>query len=81
MPLWILLIPYALFLFVFGVFSLVDLYHAIRFRSGMISAFFLTVLYLAGTLGILYLSFLLLSPVDWTRTIGGTLSGAAQYGL
>jgi hypothetical protein len=75
MPLWILLFPYALFLLVFGVFSLIDLYHAIRFRSGGFSAFLLTVFYLAGTASILYLSYLMLSTLDWNTTIGSPITG------
>lgn len=70
MPLWILLIPYALFLLVFVVFSLIDLWHAWRFRSGFLFAIFLIFVYLAGTTGILYLTLLLLTPVDWMQSIG-----------
>ncbi len=70
MPLWLLLIPYALFLVVFALFSLVDLYHAVRFRSGWFSAFVLVLVYLAGTAGILFVSYLLLSPVDWMSSVG-----------
>ncbi len=82
MPLWILLIPYALFLLIFGIFSLIDVYHAIRFRSGIISATLLILFYLAGTVGILYVSFLLLMPVDWTQAIGVSAPrGLPAFGL
>jgi|GEM_PF-2380577 len=69
MPLWLLLVPYALFLAVFVIFSLIDLWHAWRFRSGFFSAVVLILIYLAGSAGILYLSFLLLAPLEWTRTV------------
>jgi hypothetical protein len=74
MPLWILLIPYALFLLIFGVFSLIDLYHAVRFRSGFFSGVFLVLFYLAGTAGILYLTATLLLPLDWSAHIGPELT-------
>ena len=74
MPLWLLLIPYALFLLVFLIFSLVDLANAWRFRSGFFSAAFLILVYLAGTAGILYLAYTFLAPVDWFQQIGVGLS-------
>jgi len=70
MPLWLLLIPFALFLVVFLVFSLVDVANAWRFRSGFFSASFLILSYLAGTFIILGIAYTLLSPVDWMQTIG-----------
>jgi hypothetical protein len=70
MPLWLLLIPYAIFLLVFALFSLVDLLNVWRLRSGMISASFLILFYLAGTAGIFFITYTLLSPVDWFQTIG-----------
>jgi len=81
MPLWILLTPYALFLAIFGIFSLVDLYHAVRFRSGFFSGLFLVVFYLAGTASILYVTAVLLSPVDWSTRIGPDLSGYRLPGI
>jgi hypothetical protein len=70
MPLWLLLIPYAIFLLVFAAFSLVDVLNAWRFRSGMISAFFLIIVYLAGVAAILAFTFIALSPIDWLQPVG-----------
>jgi hypothetical protein len=76
MPLWFLLIPYALFLLVFLVFSLVDLVNAWRFRSGMISASFLILAYLSGTAVILLATFYFAAPVDWMQRIGFGLTSS-----
>jgi hypothetical protein len=73
MPLWLLLIPYAIFLLIFLVFSLVDLLNAWRFRSGFFSASLLIVAYLAGTGFILLITYNLLMPVDWFQVIGAGL--------
>lgn len=70
MPLWILLIPFAIFLLVFLIFSLVDLINAWRFRSGFISAVFLIAIYLAGSAAILFVTYTILSPVDWMQHVG-----------
>ena len=70
MPLWLLLIPYALFLLIFLIFSLVDLMNAWRFRTGFFSASFLILAYLAGTAVIVFVTYNLLSPVDWFQVIG-----------
>jgi succinate dehydrogenase hydrophobic anchor subunit len=70
MPLWLLLIPYAIFLIIFVIFSLVNLYHAWRFRTGFISSIFLIAFYLAGTGALAYASYVLLLPIDWSQTIG-----------
>lgn len=69
MPLWLLLAPYAIFLLVFTIFALVDLANLWRFRSGFVSAMVVTILFLAGTLAILYGTYYLLSPLDWTQNI------------
>lgn len=70
MPLWLLLIPYAIFLLIFGVFSLVDLLNAWRFRTGFSSATFLILVYLVGTALIIYTTYDLVASVDWFQKIG-----------
>ncbi len=74
MPLWFLLIPLAIFLAVFAVFSLVDLLNAWRFRSGAISAGLLIVVFIAGTAVILAASYFTLSEVDWMQRIGPAMN-------
>jgi hypothetical protein len=76
MPLWLLLIPYAIFLLVFGVFSLVDLLNVWRFRTGFSSATFLVFVYILGTALILYTTYDLAVNVDWFQKIGlGLVAG------
>jgi hypothetical protein len=70
MPLWLLLAPYAVFLLIFAVFALVDLANLWRFRSGFFSAAFVTIIFFAGTAAIIYGTYYLLSPIDWTQNIG-----------
>lgn len=70
MPLWLILIPYAIFLLVFLVFSLIDIANAWRFRSGFISSSFLIFVYLAGCAIILLGTYLVLSPIDWMQVVG-----------
>ncbi len=70
MPLWLLLIPYAVFLLIFAAFSLVDLLNAWRFRSGFFSAIFLILVYCAGAAFILLSTYVLLSPIDWMQNVG-----------
>jgi len=77
MPLWLLLIPYAIFLLVFLAFSSVDVLNAWRFRSGLFSASFLIVVFLAGTAFILLSTYVLLSPIDWLQNIGVSIGSAA----
>jgi len=70
MPLWLLLIPYAIFLPIFLIFSLIDLLNAWRFRTGFFSASFLVLAYLAGSAAIVFITYRFLSPIDWFQTVG-----------
>jgi len=70
MPLWLILTPYAVFLLVFAIFALVDLANLWRFRSGFISAAFVTIIFLAGTAAVLYGTYYFLAPLDWTQNVG-----------
>jgi hypothetical protein len=81
MPLWFLLIPFALFLLVFLIFSIIDLANAWRFRSGFFSAAFLILAYLAGTSVILGIAYSFLSPVDWAQSVGLGISLPASIVL
>jgi Kef-type K+ transport system membrane component KefB len=70
MPLWLLLTPYAIFLLLFAVFALVDLANLWRYRSGFFSAAIVTIVFLAGAAAIIYGTYYLLSPLNWTQNIG-----------
>jgi len=67
MPLYIFLIAYCIFLFIFVVFSLVAIYHLIRFVPPSSFAFFTTYLFLAGALLIIFVSWQILQGIDWTQ--------------
>lgn len=62
----IFLIPAALFLFLFGFFSLVALYHMLRFGEKNFLTFIVTFLYIAVSAIILFAAWLSLQTIDWT---------------
>lgn len=69
-PLAIFLIPYGLFLFAFLFFSFVNVYHIIHFgRATGIVGFFAVFIYLAIAVLILYATYTMTAPVDWSRTM------------
>lgn len=74
MPLWILLIPYAIFLLVFLLFSFVDMANTWRFRTSFFSATMLTLVYLSGSAILLYGSYIFLLQIDWMQTVGAGIS-------
>lgn len=65
MPLSIILIPYALALFIFFFFSLVALYHVMRFGAKNFTTFFMTFLYIAVSALILFASFTSIMHYAW----------------
>ncbi len=66
---YLFLIPYGLFLLIYLCFSLVNLYHLIKFGTANLTAFLVTFLFLAGAVLILYTSYNYILTIDWTRTI------------
>lgn len=77
MPLALLLLPYALFLLFFGVFSLFALSHIFVYGEKNFATFFATFLYIAGSAFILFFSWTLLAPIEWKEplfVLGATLS-------
>lgn len=75
-PISILLIPYGLFLLVFLIFSLFHFYHVFRFAFGDIKVFAGTFIFIGAVALILFYSFQLLAPVDWSYPLIN-LGGAA----
>lgn len=69
LPLAILLIPYALFLFVYGFFILANLYHLFKYALEGTRTFSIVVGYLCGTLLILGISVVLILNQDWTVNV------------
>jgi energy-coupling factor transporter transmembrane protein EcfT len=61
----IFLYLYFVFLLIWAIFSLIGFYHLLRFGGRMFGSFFLGVFYLAGSIALLYLSYILLGQVEW----------------
>jgi hypothetical protein len=79
-PLIAFLFFYLLFVLVWLIFSLIGLYHIIRYGQMNAACIFVIIIYLAVSAIILYLSYLVLSQINWN--IGLTISqgGAGFFG-
>ncbi|MCX6792576.1 MAG: hypothetical protein NTY12_00970 [Candidatus Falkowbacteria bacterium] len=64
-PLVIFLYAYFVFLFIWAILSLIGFYHLLRFGGRMFGSFFVGLLYIVGTLVILYVSYFYFSTIDW----------------
>ncbi len=64
-PLTYLLIPYLVFVGVWLILSIVALYHIIRFGGKKVGAMLLAVFYIAGSIGLITVSYTELSFIDW----------------
>lgn len=79
----VFLAPYGLFLTAFTVFSLLDISHAVKYRTSEFVAFLLTFAYLAGTTLILFGTWYLLQDVSWSEqfTLFNPLGSDAGLGF
>ena len=68
-PISLLLIPYAIFLIVFLVFAIVNVYHLIHYGQTTKVSFGVTFVFFAMTALILFLTWKGLQGVDWTYPI------------
>ncbi|MEK7558099.1 MAG: hypothetical protein AAB530_02730 [Patescibacteria group bacterium] len=68
-PLFFLLIIYLFFLAVWLIFSLIAIYHMIRFGSLNVTTFFTTFLYIAVAVIMLNVSYNFLIPIDWSINV------------
>lgn len=68
-PLSVLLLPLAAFLLMFFIFSLINLVHIIKFASFDFVGFGVTFLFFALSVILLWYSYQLLSPINWTEPI------------
>jgi len=64
-PLYLLLFIYFLFLILWSFFSLVALYHMLKFGFKNFTTFFTTFIYLVISVLILMISYNYLSQIDW----------------
>lgn len=65
----ILLIPYLLFLFLWLFFSLVAVYHMIKFGFKNFTTFFTTFIFVAVSLVLLVVSYNFLIQIDWDTSV------------
>jgi hypothetical protein len=68
-PLYIILIPYLIFILVWFIFSLVALYHMFKFGFKNITTYFTSFLYVLIATGMLAVSYIYLNELDWTVKI------------
>ncbi len=68
-PLVWLLIPFAVVILFFFVFSFFALYHAIRFGYSTFVNVFVMLLYLGTSITVLVMVGMYLSSIDWSQTI------------
>lgn len=68
-PLYYFLIPYAVFLVIYLIFILMDVYHLVMFSSASLVSFSMTVLFLAGVVYVLFWTWTLGQPIDWKQIV------------
>lgn len=68
-PLYFILLPYSLFLLIYLIFILMDIYHLILFSEMSIVSFFMTFIFLAGVVYALYWTWQLSLPIDWKQVV------------
>lgn len=68
-PLFLVLIPFALFFIIYFLFIIMDLFHLVHFAEVHFAAFFTTFLFFASITYILFWSWTLLLPIDWQQTV------------
>ena len=71
----ILLIPYLLFLLLWLIFSLVAVYHMMKFGFKNFTTFFTTFVFVAVSLALLIISYNFLIQIDWDISVS-ILEGA-----
>ncbi len=68
-PSFILLIPYALFLLVFSLYSIFNLYHLFFYGVFGLGLYLIIISFFSGTVILVALSFTFLAPYEWTSMI------------
>ncbi len=68
-PVWYVLVVYALFLVVFTTYTGFNLYHLLRFGAKGPGLYAILALFLVGTVLLVGLTVALLAPYDWSATI------------
>lgn len=68
-PLYFVLYPYYAFLVIFGIMTLIDIFHLVRFSSVNFGSFLATFFFLGGTAYILFWTLTMLAPIDLHQII------------
>jgi len=79
-PLIAFLYLYLLFVFIWLIFSLVALFHMVKYGQINFMTFITTFAYLAGSVIILFLSYEYLSRIDWNTGLTIFQGGAGIFG-
>jgi len=78
-PIIYFLIPYALFVTVFVLFSFFNIYHLLRYGVYNFNLYILSVIYLGGTIFFLGASIIFLNTFDWSVAFSlETIIGASE---
>lgn len=80
-PLIGFLFLYLLFVFIWLIFSLIALYHVIRYGQINFTTFFAAFAYIAGSALILFLSYGYLNQIDWSVSLTILPGGAGVFGV
>lgn len=79
-PIVAFLILYLLFAAIWLIFSLIALYHIIKYGQVNFFTFLAAFAYLAGSFFILYFSYLYLNKIDWGANLTIIQTGSSLFG-
>ena len=79
-PLIFFLYLYFLFFAIWLIFSLIAFYHIIKYGQVSYTTFFTIIIYLAGSVLILFYSYQYLSPIDWSVGLTIMRGGSSVFG-
>jgi len=67
--LYLLLGTYAVLVVIFLIFAIINLYHLIAFGFISFESFFMTFIFIAGIILILFITYKLGIEIDWSKTV------------
>jgi protein-S-isoprenylcysteine O-methyltransferase Ste14 len=68
-PIGLLLIPYAIMVLLFLLLAIMNVYHLVRYSATSRTSFLFTLIFMAGTIIIAFISWQALGNVDWSAGI------------
>lgn len=60
---------FLIYIFLFCLFSFFNIYHLLRFATPHLVVYIVMLIYVAGSIGILAVSFFFLQNIDWSQSI------------